>query len=444
VKKLVRKQGGRIEATHCIGGVFEHHRWDGPATPAENNHLHVLDDRQRVALVRVGPAHPQDQGPATQFHLGDHLGSSTVVVDAAGAWVNTEEFAPYGETTFGSFAKKRYRFTGKERDEESGLNYHTARYYAPWLGRWASPDPIGMKGGVNAYSYCHGSPIAAVDPRGTDPEEPPDKRPVTARDVHAARNSGNAPEVPDTRPVTARELHAHRNLGNAPQVPVAPQAAESPAEVDQVTPAAAETSSPGQRGTLTKGWEWVKARGRAAVFTVAAWRGEQPPVQEIEDAAAEITNKPRTPAGAGPEPDPTPPDKRLVTAQDLHDHRDLGNVQDLTGGLPSPNSFIGLEGPPGTLGSGGPSIDLYGDEALLEFGKCVVHVARTLAGDEAEVAGVGLCIKRCIASSFCRDVVKTLPTGGMPATGLSLRGGYRGLLRTPADAQRELDQRSSR
>jgi hypothetical protein len=37
---------------------------------------------------------------------------------------------------------KRYRYTGKERDEESGLYYHGARYYAPWLGRWTAIDPL--------------------------------------------------------------------------------------------------------------------------------------------------------------------------------------------------------------------------------------------------------------------------------------------------------------
>ena len=98
--------------------------------------MHVMDDTQRIALVRFGAAHPDDRGPAVQFHLGDHLGSSNVVVDSGGALINREEFTPYGETSFGSFAKKRYRFTGKERDEESGLNYHGARYYAPWLAQW--------------------------------------------------------------------------------------------------------------------------------------------------------------------------------------------------------------------------------------------------------------------------------------------------------------------
>ena len=103
-----------------------------------------------------------------QFQLGDHLGSSNVVVDSGGAVVNREEFTPYGETSFGSFVKKRYRFTGKERDEESGLTYHGARYDAPWLARWVSYDPIGIVAGTNVYTYCDDSPVQYRDPSGLD------------------------------------------------------------------------------------------------------------------------------------------------------------------------------------------------------------------------------------------------------------------------------------
>src|SRR5262249_30936097 len=53
VKKLVRKQGGQIEVTHYIDGVFEHHRWDSSVKAGENNHIHVMDDEQRIALVRL-------------------------------------------------------------------------------------------------------------------------------------------------------------------------------------------------------------------------------------------------------------------------------------------------------------------------------------------------------------------------------------------------------
>jgi RHS repeat-associated protein len=62
---------------------------------------------------------------------------------------------------------KRYRYTGKERDEETGLYYHGARYYAPWLGRWTAADPAGMVDGLNLYRYSRDNPIVFSDPGGT-------------------------------------------------------------------------------------------------------------------------------------------------------------------------------------------------------------------------------------------------------------------------------------
>src|SRR5262249_12874891 len=87
VKKLVRKQGGKVEVMHYIDAVFEHHRWGGEPQADQNNHLHMMDDMQRIALVRLGVAHPDDREPMVQFHLGDHLGSSNAVIDAGGALV---------------------------------------------------------------------------------------------------------------------------------------------------------------------------------------------------------------------------------------------------------------------------------------------------------------------------------------------------------------------
>jgi RHS repeat-associated protein len=276
VKKLVRKQGGQVEVTHYIDGAFEHHRWSNGAQAGENNHVHVVDDTRRIALVRFGAAHPEDGGPAAQFHLGDHLGSSNVVVDAAGAWTNREEFTPYGETSFGSFAKKRYRFTGMERDEESGLNYHGARYYAQWLARWVSCDPVRVDSNgqpvLNRYLGLGLNPIKFVDPQGKSPEKPPTgiwarikargneiiaagrllyddpdtlpksdpKRDIVAEklrdigDEKATRLGGKnrptqgvrppPPEPPQgTRLLTKEDLIKHRNLGNAkPVSPITP------------------------------------------------------------------------------------------------------------------------------------------------------------------------------------------------------------------------------
>jgi RHS repeat-associated protein len=180
VKKLVRKQGGQVEITVYVEALFEHHRLIQGETPQENNTLHVMDDQRRLALVRIGLPFAGETTPAVQYHLGDHLGSSNVVVDASGALVNREEYTPYGETSFGSFAKKRYRYTGKERDEESGLSYHGARYYAPWLGRWVSCDPAGMVDGLNLYRYCRANPLRFVDPSGTQaqPAAAPEAKPA--------------------------------------------------------------------------------------------------------------------------------------------------------------------------------------------------------------------------------------------------------------------------
>jgi RHS repeat-associated protein len=164
VKKLVRRQGGDVEVTHSVGGVFEHHRWAG----GENDHVHVMDNRRRVALVRVGPAQPGDTGPATRIHLADHVGSAVAVLDGAGAVTNREEFTPYGETSFGSFARKRYRFAGREREEESGLCHHAARYLHPALGRWVSCDPAGPESQQNLYRFAASSPLRFEDPTGTE------------------------------------------------------------------------------------------------------------------------------------------------------------------------------------------------------------------------------------------------------------------------------------
>ena len=96
VKKLVRRQGGGIEVTHYVDEVFEHLRWSG-SSAGENDVIHVMDDKRRIALVRVGPAHPDDRGPSVAVQLGDHLGSSNVVVDDSGTLVDREEFTLWGD-----------------------------------------------------------------------------------------------------------------------------------------------------------------------------------------------------------------------------------------------------------------------------------------------------------------------------------------------------------
>lgn len=191
VLKLTRNQGGTCEISVYPGGPIERLILiDAANTATTHDELHITDGAETIAVVRIGQPLPGDQRPATGYHLTDRLGSGVALVDETRELVSREEYSPYGETTFGSCAKKRYRFTGRERDEESGLSYHVARYYAPWLARWISCDPLGIKEGPSLFAYAHGNPLRLVDTNGMSaavklgPHEPlsaPPEAPTPAR-----------------------------------------------------------------------------------------------------------------------------------------------------------------------------------------------------------------------------------------------------------------------
>jgi RHS repeat-associated protein len=115
--------------------------------------------------------------PASRYQLSNHLGSAAVELDQAGALISYEDYHSYGTTAFqagrsaAEVSLKRYRYTGKERDDETGLAYHKARYYAPWLGRWVSADPLGIGAGTNVYSYASGNPLVYSDASGMSIEQ---------------------------------------------------------------------------------------------------------------------------------------------------------------------------------------------------------------------------------------------------------------------------------
>lgn len=179
VKKLVIT-GNDYRTTTYLGAIFEHHAECklNSQEKYENCSMHVMDGMRRIAIQRVGIAFDGDGAGKhpIQYHLGDHLGTSALVVSGNGAWINREEFFPYGETSLGTFGRKRYRFTGKERDEESGLSYHGHRYYFACLCRWIGADPLGPVDGPNSMLYASDSPLVLHDPTGLagEPGEKPD------------------------------------------------------------------------------------------------------------------------------------------------------------------------------------------------------------------------------------------------------------------------------
>jgi RHS repeat-associated protein len=172
VQRVVRKQGGEVEVTMAIDGLFEHRRVFGAGTSAAQTIVHVTDDATRVAELRKGDALPHDETPAVAFHLSDPLASTAVTIDGAGSWLRREEYTPYGECSFGGYRSKRFRFGGKERDAETGCTYVGRRYYAPWTCRWISVDEVSRESperGVNPYAYAAGRPTVLIDPDGRNP-----------------------------------------------------------------------------------------------------------------------------------------------------------------------------------------------------------------------------------------------------------------------------------
>jgi RHS repeat-associated protein len=102
----------------------------------------------------------------TYYFSQDHLGSTTALTGTTGKLVERITYDAYGNST-GS-TRTRYGYTGRERDQLTGLLYYRARFYDPQLGRFISEDPIGFDGDdVNLFGYVEADPINFSDPLGT-------------------------------------------------------------------------------------------------------------------------------------------------------------------------------------------------------------------------------------------------------------------------------------
>jgi RHS repeat-associated protein len=175
--RKVTERTARSKERIYLGGFEIYREYDTQGNvDLERETLHVMDDKQRVALIETR-TQGSDPAPAhlVRYQLGNHLSSAALELDEDARVISYEEYYPYGSTSYqevrsGTETPKRYRYTGKERDEESGFYYHGARYYAPWLGRWTSSDPLGIGDGPNTYQYSRANPVVVFDPTGLEGE----------------------------------------------------------------------------------------------------------------------------------------------------------------------------------------------------------------------------------------------------------------------------------
>jgi RHS repeat-associated protein len=181
VRKVTERQNGtRKNERRYLGGfeIYREYGSDGTTVTLERQTLHVMDDEQRIALIDTKtvdadiPAFSSQALIRYQFH--NHLGSGSLELDDAAQVISYEEYFPFGSTSYQGVSNdisvnpRRYRYAGMERDDETGLNYHTLRYYAPWLCRWTSPDPLGIRDSLNAFAAFHDNPIAFTDSSGSE------------------------------------------------------------------------------------------------------------------------------------------------------------------------------------------------------------------------------------------------------------------------------------
>lgn len=161
VRKTVGRPGGD-EVTHYAENLYE----SGP----QSTRLNVYAARLLVA-IKLLPA--GGGAAATACVLTDHLGSVLAACEPGGRVLQQQVYSPYGRSL--RAAGDHDAFTGVHADDELGLVQFGARYYAPALGRFITPDwwvienpsrALPVPQSLNAFGYAVGNPLSFRDPSG--------------------------------------------------------------------------------------------------------------------------------------------------------------------------------------------------------------------------------------------------------------------------------------
>jgi RHS repeat-associated protein len=114
------------------------------------------------------------------YYYQDSLGSIRGLTDSSSKLIQTYDYTAFGQDELSSRSKQfllldrkisqPYGFTGRPREDLTGLYYYRYRDYSPETGRFLQPDPLGQLPGPNIYSYCSNNPVNWVDPWGMECE----------------------------------------------------------------------------------------------------------------------------------------------------------------------------------------------------------------------------------------------------------------------------------
>ncbi|PRQ09355.1 SpvB/TcaC N-terminal domain-containing protein [Enhygromyxa salina] len=175
-RKFTAKQGSTTEERIYLGPFEIYRKRVNGTLDLERESLHISDGSGRICMVETkridGGSSVRNLTCIWRYQLSNHLGSAATEVDGSGAVISYEEYHPYGTSAYRAVnasidvSAKRYSYTGMERDEETGLEYCSARYFGNWLGRWIGPDPAGLEAGVNRFQGADANPATKADRNG--------------------------------------------------------------------------------------------------------------------------------------------------------------------------------------------------------------------------------------------------------------------------------------
>jgi len=177
--------------TRCtVGGTSSIYLYDGSGERVSKTAGGITTtfayDAGGSLIAEYGGPMPANSG--TSYLTTDHLGSTRVVTnsDPTPAVISRHDYLPFGEEItqlvggrtrllkYGAGDDTRQKFTGQERDQESGLDFFGSRYYLSAQQRFMSPDDalVGQRRGKpqswNLYAYVQGNPLSRTDPDGRD------------------------------------------------------------------------------------------------------------------------------------------------------------------------------------------------------------------------------------------------------------------------------------
>ena len=165
IHKVVEK-GNIREERYYLDGYELFRKYENGQVVLERHTTNLADDEKVFARIDEGG----HEGLVIRYQYDNHLGSACLELDEYANIISYEEYHPFRTTSHRSgrtdvvVSLKRYKYCNKERDEETGLYYYGMRYYAAWLCRFVSVDPLQFEYPYyTPYQYAGNKPITYID-----------------------------------------------------------------------------------------------------------------------------------------------------------------------------------------------------------------------------------------------------------------------------------------